>query len=456
MRRNFVSTVIFSGLMALAAAAQTPFTYQGQVKQNGQPFTGNANITFSLYDGPTGFGFIGDEVHNSVPVSNGLFTTEVGGTQSWDNQFSGDLWMELNVNGQTLSPREKITAVPRAITAKSLVLPFDSTPNNYSSSPLLYMYNQGSGGGIAAETSFGSSNAIWAVNSAANGGGSAVAGFSNQSDGYAVSGSNFSSNSSSRCAGGYFTTQGAAGIGVWGRALNANSNNTYGAFGGYFEHFSTTGYGAGVVGTSPSVGNGYGVQGWHTATSGYGVGVYGYSGSSGGYGGYFTNAGGGTALYVNGTTKTKVLEVLGGSDIAEPFNINQSGDCDGGRIEPGMVVSIDANRTGELTLATKAYDRAVAGIISGANGVNPGMILTQKDSVADGKHAVAMTGRVWCWCDADANGAIKAGDLLTTSNTPGHAMRVGDDQIASGATIGKAMSALEHGTGMVLVLVNLQ
>ncbi len=44
----------------------------------------------------------------------------------------------------------------------------------------------------------------------------------------------------------------------------------------------------------------------------------------------------------------------------------------------------------------------------------------------------------------------------STSDTPGHVMRVSDHAQAQGAVIGKAMSALESGRGLVLVLVTLQ
>jgi hypothetical protein len=58
---------------------------------------------------------------------------------------------------------------------------------------------------------------------------------------------------------------------------------------------------------------------------------------------------------------------------------------------------------------------------------------------------------------ADAsNGAIKPGDLLTTSDTPGYAMKVTDYARAQGAILGKAMSGLGDGKGMVLMLVTLQ
>jgi len=58
---------------------------------------------------------------------------------------------------------------------------------------------------------------------------------------------------------------------------------------------------------------------------------------------------------------------------------------------------------------------------------------------------------------ADASfGAIRAGDLLTTSSHPGYAMRVNDKAAASGAIIGKALSSLASGTGRVTVMVTLK
>jgi hypothetical protein len=120
-----------------------------------------------------------------------------------------------------------------------------------------------------------------------------------------------------------------------------------------------------------------------------------------------------------------------------------------------MVVAIDPNSPGQLQLASKAYDRTVAGIVSGANGVNTGLTMKQEGSIADGSLPVALTGRVYCWAEA-SNGAIAPGDLLTTSGTPGHAMKVTNYGRAQGAIIGKAMSALENGRGFVLVLVALQ
>jgi hypothetical protein len=97
----------------------------------------------------------------------------------------------------------------------------------------------------------------------------------------------------------------------------------------------------------------------------------------------------------------------------------------------------------------------VAGIISGAGDVKQGMMMGQTGTLADGQHPVALTGRVYVWADA-TRGAIKPGDLLTTSATPGHAMKVSHSARAQGAILGKAMTALKSGKGLVLVLVTLQ
>ncbi len=148
------------------------------------------------------------------------------------------------------------------------------------------------------------------------------------------------------------------------------------------------------------------------------------------------------------STSVKVLEITGGADLAEPFPMKEE------EIAKGSVVVIDEDHSGQLKLSTRAYDTQVAGIISGANGVNPGIAL-QQQGVLEGGQNVALTGRVYVQADASF-GAIKPGDLLTTSDTPGHAMKVLDNDRAHGAILGKAMSALKEGKGMVLVLVTLQ
>lgn len=151
----------------------------------------------------------------------------------------------------------------------------------------------------------------------------------------------------------------------------------------------------------------------------------------------------------NGRIFTQELQITGGSDLSEQFTINAKPSA----IEPGMVVCIDPNEPGALVISTKAYDRTVAGIVSGAGGVRPGMLMGQKGTIADGAYPVALSGRVYCKVD-ESGGEIQLGDLLTTSNKSGCCMKVTDHANAQGAIIGKAMS--KPVDGMVLVLVSLQ
>ena len=145
---------------------------------------------------------------------------------------------------------------------------------------------------------------------------------------------------------------------------------------------------------------------------------------------------------------TQVLEITGGSDLVEGF------EASGEEPEPGSVMVLDPEHPGQVKLSHAAYDTKVAGIVSGAGGVLPGLSMGQ-EGVASGDTPIALTGRVYVRASAE-NGAIGVGDLLTSATLPGHAMRATDPARSFGSTIGKAMSTLDEGTGLVLVLVSLQ
>jgi hypothetical protein len=78
-------------------------------------------------------------------------------------------------------------------------------------------------------------------------------------------------------------------------------------------------------------------------------------------------------------------------------------------------------------------------------------------SAGPGRYCSVVTLGAYKAVKADASfGAIRAGDLLTTSSHAGYAMRVNDKAAASGAIIGKALSSLASGTGSVTVMVTLK
>jgi hypothetical protein len=112
------------------------------------------------------------------------------------------------------------------------------------------------------------------------------------------------------------------------------------------------------------------------------------------------------------------------------------------------------NDCGGLRQSHEAYDRKVAGVVSGAGQYRPGLVLDAQKSSGN-RLAVALMGKVLCKVDARYE-AIAVGDLLTSSTTPGHAMKAADPGRAFGAVIGKALAPLPSGKGLIPILVALQ
>lgn len=161
-----------------------------------------------------------------------------------------------------------------------------------------------------------------------------------------------------------------------------------------------------------------------------------------------------------GRVITQEIEVTGG-DLAEFFKVNP-GNAHNNQLRPGVLLSIDESNPGDMIMTTEAYDRKIAGIISGANGVKPGLLMSgslaeeeERASVQANQFPIALAGKVYVYANTE-NGIIQAGDMLTSSSVPGYAMKVTDYERAQGAIIGKAMTSLESGNGFVLVLVTLK
>ncbi|UMB69325.1 hypothetical protein [Mycobacterium paraterrae] len=253
----------------------------------------------------------------------------------------------------------------------------------------------------------------------------------------------------------------STGPGVWGiggatagEGVHGESNSGYAAVAGYNK---STGPGVWGIGGATA---GEGVHGeshsGYAAVAGYntnnGPGLWGIGGPHGGEGvhgeshsgsaavaGY--SKGGGPAGWFDGNVVVTGDVILQGADYAEALTTTDD------EVAPGVVVVFDTN--GELRPCRKEYDTAVAGIVSGARGVKPAIVLDRHANSAP----VALMGTVWCYAEA-ARASIRPGDLLTTSITPGHCQRATENTRAFGAVIGKALTSLESGRGMVRVFVS--
>jgi len=517
--KMYLLTVIAMGLaVAFSALAEVPrlINYQGILTDlQGDPLDGTYDLTFRIYPdsiAPPGL-FTWTEVHTGVTITDGLFNVILGRhTPLWQGLFAyEERWLGITVGTEhEIAPRTRITSVPwalRAAIADSATSAGTGSDGDWTIDGV-DMYSAVSGRiGIGATTLRGKVSIRSETDNGLH---------SFTLDGYGVYGAGSEAgvkglSTSSYGVVGESQLQGVYGIrsttnvfgylggeyGAYGEASNGNfgglGDNDYGVYG---EDVSTGNFGSlgnqgcGVYGQSLNGNaiygfgenfggvtgftiNGYGVHGVHSSsgntgtlgrddcgaygTSSAGAGVYGYSPSGDGVLGHSTsgNAGRflGNVLVEGGRVITPILEITGGSDLSEQFDIH--GSATGQHPEPGMVVCVDPERPGDLMVSSQAYDKKVAGVISGAGGVKPGMLMGQTGSQADGANPVALTGRVYCWADA-SNGPIEPGDLLTTSLKPGHAMKATDRDRSHGAIIGKAMSSLAEGTGLALVLVNLQ
>ena len=136
-----------------------------------------------------------------------------------------------------------------------------------------------------------------------------------------------------------------------------------------------------------------------------------------------------------------------GADIAENFSSTEVG------IEPGSAMILDPDNPGSMKRSESAYDRRVAGVASGAENYKPGMTLGSRELV--NRVPVTLTGTVYCKV-SNANGPIETGDLLTTSDIPGHAMKATDATKSQGAILGKAMEGFTGESGLIMILAALQ
>ncbi len=143
--------------------------------------------------------------------------------------------------------------------------------------------------------------------------------------------------------------------------------------------------------------------------------VAGYSSSGTGVWGQGNPAG----YFVGNVTVTQTLTatdvVLPNADCAEEFDVSMFA-------EPGDVMVLDGD--GAVRACAEAYDRKVAGVVSGAGQYKPAITLDRRPS-STSRLPIALVGKVMCKVDA-SYGAVAVGDLLTTSATPGHAMKAAD------------------------------
>jgi len=444
----FVAALAFGSLVQAApqfrplqALLGTSFTYQGYLEDGGTPANGTYDLRFSLWDDSSVGSQVGsDVVKVGESVEDGLFTVEL----DFGDVFDGtELWLKVEVKVPSdpdytaLSPRQALTAVPYAHYALNIP-DHDHWGESWSGSGVGLDLTSTNGSAFSAVSQADDGTAIWGIANGA-GGSTGISGSSNGSNGQGVAG--FASSSTGFAKGVYGFSASSSGFGVFGFAPSTGNH--------------------GVGGESQAVG-GRGVAGtaWRMDQTGVNYGVYGRSNSSDGFGGFFVNldnSGAGILLAANDHESTDDLEFFVskyGNVYADGTYSSPASDfaemLPGGEdLEPADVLVIDLD--GKLVRSTTAYQANVMGVFSTQPGFLGG---AGEGSDLIGKVPLAIMGVVPVKASAE-NGAIQPGDMLVASDTPGYAMRAGENP-SVGTILGKALEPLESGLGVIQILVMLQ
>lgn len=99
--------------MPLKAEVPVKFTYQGNLRQSGFLVNGQRSMVFRIYDSSTSASELWTSPAYDVSLSTGVFrATLEPAIADWQN---GNLWLELEIEGNRMSPREELTSSPYAI-----------------------------------------------------------------------------------------------------------------------------------------------------------------------------------------------------------------------------------------------------------------------------------------------------------------------------------------------------
>jgi hypothetical protein len=360
-----------------------------------------------------------------------------------------------------------VSATPGVTGTSTVTQPSGATPADWGASANVGVFGfgaaigiQGSGGAIGVQGAAPLTNGIGVQGTSNASSGVGVQGASSGQNGIGVEATSRSGHaiqasstgdtdavlvtSSSANHAAVSATNTGGGYGVWasstGAAVFGSSTNGVGIAGvsqaqDAINGSSASPQHAGVSGTNTS--SGYGL--W--ALSQNGIGVYAKGAL---YAAQFDGN-----VQVNGTISlvgTNSDVVL--SDFAEDFDLSGLSIADPGAV---MVLGED----GGIEPCQREYDRRVVGVTSGAGSYRPGLILDRRPTGVE-RGTVALVGKVYCKVDA-TYGSVRPGDMLTTSPTPGHAMRADDPVRAFGAVIGKALHGLPAGEkGLIPIIVALQ
>lgn len=474
---------------AVADTVGETIGYQGLLTDDGgERLSGSYTMVFRLYHASSGGAPVYESGEMTVNAEDGLFNVGLDVPQS---VFDGEaLWLAIEVEGEVLSPREQIRPAPYAMSLRPGALIRNAATGTAVriESQDVALYGAGDNFGVygvaeAGQNGYGYGGYFTSTTGVgAFGGSTATPSISNTHVpgvyGYSERGAGVYGTSDGFFGYGVFGEMRGAGIGAYGRAAtgygalgvsdgagvygSGQSHGVYGTntgpvegsgYGGYFE--SSTGVGVyGSTTAVPTLTNNMpaGVYGY----SEHGAGVYGEGGSTFAWGGYFSGH-----VRIDGSlvvSDSLFANDKGGYLMDIAFN----GDED--PLERGdliVVTGVADAVSGDLPVpivrrAETEASTAVIGVVDRRYQMNDdGPNSMADEPIPPGDYLGIATVGAFPALKVDASyGAIRPGDLLVASPTPGHAMRADDPGV--GTVIGKALDSLDEGTGAVAVMITLQ
>ena len=459
----------------VTAAVTSGISYQGRLTSpGGAPLNGTYTMRFVLYDTAVAGSALWDSGDMSVAVSGGLFTVILGVDQS---DFNGQaVWLNIIVDGETLSPRQEILPAPYAL---SLRPGADIESDSISAADAIVAgYAPATGTALYADAN----------------GGAGLFGDSELS--YGVWGSSDSS------WGGYFTSQDGYGLRVdtngtdhYDHGAYITSEQGYAVYAQSSGNMAVRGEAGNVTGLSQplgpvgvvGIGSSRGVYG----SSGNGSGMYGIS--DGNYGVW-----GQSQTYRGMTGRTDREDNNYGfysPDNLFTLNINMAGaimqvmqNNGSESLSPGdvvvfsgineLVTAVDEPVV-QVSKVNMANSTAVAGVVYSRfniDAVDPalesadGVAWETIDPTPDGDAApgeyvlVVVQGAAQVNVSAlgGSSSAVQPGDLLATSSTAGVAGKApmmemnGVETAVPGTVFGKALEPVDGTQEMIYVYVTLQ
>jgi hypothetical protein len=460
------------GVLAVEAPVADTITYQGRLTNPGGGLLhGTHTMRFRLYDAAAAGTLLWDSGNLNVDVSHGLFSVDLNVDQA---DFNGQaLWLRIDVNGETLTPRQALHPAPYALSLKPGADIIGGPPA--ASDAVLGVSLAGSWPAGKAVAGFAPATGT-AVHAQASGGQGL---FAHSNSTYGVRGS------SGQGWGGYFSSD--QGYGIVASTTGTDHWDHAGVFqagAGYAIHATSSGNMAirGEAGDTTGLWQPVGNVG--LVGIGQSRGVYGSGGSS--YGVYATSL---NWYGVYGrTSRSDNNYGLYSPDNLYTRNINMAGALmsvaeNGGEtpLEPGDVVvfsgisqplSTNGSPVIQVAAPTEANSPAVAGVVYSRFNIevtadddrdpDPDLEVTPAGAVQPGEFLLLVVQGPAQVRASASGGSIQPGDLLATGGNAGLAGRAemmsvaGVETAVPGTVFAKALEPLGEGQDFIYVFVTLQ